>query len=82
MNHQDTFDFDLETPKHTRVWASIKNGFNNTVSYINENPGDIILLAVGVMMLDIDNTLEQIEEHEEVQSAFDLWQYNNTNGGV
>ncbi len=55
---------------------------NSAVNYIKDNPGEILLFAVGVMMLDIDTTLEQIEEHEEIQSAFDVWQYNNTNGGV
>lgn len=51
-----------------------------TLQYINDNPGDIIMFAVGIMLLDIDNTLEQIEEHEEIQTAFDLWQYNNQGG--
>lgn len=78
--NQDAFDFDLETPKHTRVWASLKNGFNNSVNYVKDNPGDIILLAVGIMMLDIDNTLEQIEEHEEIQTAYDVWAYKSQTG--
>lgn len=79
---QQNFDFDLETPRHTRVWSSLKTGFNNTCTWAMENPGELILFAVGVMMLDIDNTLEQIEEHEEIQTAFDVWQYNELNGGA
>jgi len=80
MNQQD-FDFDLETPRHKTVWANLKAGFNNTCTWVMENPGELILFAVGVMMLDIDTTLEQIEEHEEIQTAFDVWQYNELNGG-
>lgn len=79
MNQQD-FNFDLETPRHTVVWSNIKAGFNNTVNYVKDNPGDIILLAVGIMMLDIDNTLEQIEEHEEIQTAYDVWAYKSQTG--
>ena len=48
-----------------------------SVQYVYDNPGDVILFAVGIMLLDIDTTLEQIEEHEEIQTAFDLYQYHN-----
>lgn len=78
MNQKD-FDFDLETPRHTVVWSNIKAGFNNTVNYVKDNPGDIILLAVGVLMLDIDDSLDAIEEYEEIQTAIDLYELN---GGV
>lgn len=75
MNQQD-FDFDLETPKHTVVWSNIKAGFNNTVNYVKDNPGDIILLAVGILMLDIDDSLDAIEEYEEIQTAIDIYELN------
>jgi len=78
MNQKD-FDFDLETPRHTVVWSNIKAGFNNTVNYVKDNPGEIILLAVGVLMLDIDDSLDAIEEYEEIQTAIDLYELN---GGV
>ena len=75
MNQKD-FDFDLETPRHTAVWSNIKAGFNNTVNYVKDNPGDIILLAVGVLMLDIDDSLDAIEEYEEIQTAIDIYELN------
>jgi hypothetical protein len=75
MNQQD-FDFDLETPRHKTVWSSLKTGFNNTCTWAMENPGELILFAVGVMMLDIDNTLETIEEYEEIQTAIDVYEFN------
>ena len=51
-----------------------------TLQYINENPGELIMFVMGIMLIDIDNTLESIEEHEEIQTAFDLWQYDNQGG--
>ncbi len=64
----------------TTQFASKSRDFaKRTLQYINENPGDIILFAVGVMMLDIDNTLETIEEYEEIQTAIDVYEFN---GGV
>ena len=64
----------------TTQFASKSRDFaKRTLQYINDNPGDIILFAVGVMMLDIDNTLETIEEYEEIQTAIDVYEFN---GGV
>ena len=61
----------------TTQFASKSRDFaKRTLQYINDNPGDIILFAVGVMMLDIDNTLETIEEYEEIQTAIDVYEFN------
>lgn len=79
MNQQD-FDFDLETPKQNAFISKSRDLLKRSVQYVYENPGDIILFAVGVMLLDIDNTLEEIEEHEEIQTAYDIWAYKTQTG--
>lgn len=78
MNQKD-FNFDLETPKQAFLSKS-RDFFKRSAQYVAENPGDIILFAVGIMLLDIDTTLEQIEEHEEIQTAYDVWAYKSQTG--
>ena len=79
MNQQD-FDFDLETPKQNAFISKSRDFFKRSAQYVAENPGDIIMFAVGIMLLDIDTTLEQIEEHEEIQTAYDIWAYKTQTG--
>lgn len=74
--NQDSFDFDLETPRHKAVWSSLKTGFNNTCSWVMENPGEVILFAVGICLIDMENSLDAIEEYEEIQTAIDLYELN------
>ena len=64
----------------TQFTSKLRAFGKSTLDYINENPGDIIMLVVGFMLIDIDTTLEQIEEHEEIQTAFDIWEFNQQGG--
>lgn len=41
-----------------------------------ENPGEVILFAVGICLIDMENSLDAIEEYEEIQTAIDLYELN------
>lgn len=78
--NQKAFDFDLETAKQNAFISKSRDFLKRSVQYVYDNPGDVILFAVGIMLLDIDNTLEEIEEHEEIQTAYDIWSYKTQTG--
>lgn len=78
--NQKAFDFDLETAKQNAFISKSRDFLKRSVQYVYDNPGDVILFAVGIMLLDIDNTLEEIEEHEQVQTAYDIWSYKTQTG--
>ncbi len=77
MNQQN---FDFEPLNQNAFISKSRDFFRRSAQYVVENPGDIIMFAVGIMLLDIDTTLEQIEEHEEIQSAYDIWSYKTQTG--
>ena len=65
-------------------FTSIKNAVSATldhprvakaINYAKENPADIILGIMAVTMLEIDDSLDHIEEMEEVQTIIDINNY-------
>ena len=60
--HQQDFDFDLETPRHSAVWASLRTGFRNTCTWAMENPAELLIAVMAVILMDIDESLDNIEE--------------------
>lgn len=61
MNQQD-FDFDLETPRHSVVWSNLRTGFRNTCTWAMENPAELLITVMAVILMDIDESLDNIEE--------------------
>lgn len=56
---QQTFDF---TPRHSVVWSNLRTGFRNTCTWAMENPAELLIAVMAVIMMDIDESLDNIEE--------------------
>ena len=59
---QSNFDFDLETPRHSVVWSNLRTGFRNTCNWAMENPAELLITVMAVILMDIDESLDSIEE--------------------
>ena len=56
---QQTFDF---TPRHNAVWSNLRTGFRNTCTWAMENPAELLIAVMAVILMDIDESLDNIEE--------------------
>jgi len=55
--------------------ATAKTYGKRAVTYAKENPADVLLGAVTLLLLDIDDSLDDIEEMESVQTYIDVQGY-------
>ena len=55
--------------------ATAKDYGKRAVTYAKENPADVLLGVVTLLLLDIDDSLDDIEELESVQTYIDVQGY-------
>ena len=63
-----------EFASHERV-QNIKSNASELLNYAKENPAEVLLGLMALMVYDATETLEDIEAHEEIESAVAVAEY-------